>query len=114
MVTTTLGHFYGVGVGPGDPELLTLKAHRILTTAAVVCAPKRNYSADGYAYGIIKGFINTEKQELLELIFPMSKDRARLIPYWEENIEQIMVRIREGKDCAFITEGDPFLYSTFI
>jgi precorrin-2 methylase len=53
---TAPGHFYGVGVGPGDPELLTLKAHRILTTSAVICAPKRNYSADGYAYSIIKGY----------------------------------------------------------
>lgn len=114
MTTVKPGRFYGVGVGPGDPELLTLKAHRILTTAAVVCAPKRNYSADGYAYNIIKGFVDPTKQELLELVFPMSKDRARLIPFWEENIAQIMERIREGKDCAFITEGDPFLYSTFI
>ncbi len=114
MSANGLGHFYGVGVGPGDPELLTLKAHRILTTAAVVCAPKRNYSADGYAYSIIKDYVDTEKQELLELIFPMSKDRTRLMPYWEENIEQMMQRIRQGKDVAFITEGDPFLYSTFI
>ena len=64
MTSNGLGHFYGVGVGPGDPELLTLKAHRILTTSAVVCAPKRGYSADGYAYSIIKGFVDPSKQEL--------------------------------------------------
>lgn len=51
---------------------------------------------------------------MLELIFPMSKNRARLIPYWEENLDHMMQRIRQGKDVAFITEGDPFLYSTFI
>lgn len=109
-----LGRFYGLGVGPGDPELLTLKAHRILTHAPVICAPKRGYSADGYAYKIIKEFIDPDRQELLELIFPMSKDISRLIPYWEDNLRQIMERINSGKDCAFITEGDPLLYSTFI
>ncbi len=109
-----LGCFYGVGVGPGDPELLTLKAHRVLTTAPVVCIPKRGYSADGYAYGIVRDVLDPRKQELLELIFPMRKDQSQLIPYWEENMVAIMERIRAGKDCAFITEGDPFLYSTFI
>ncbi len=109
-----LGRFYAVGVGPGDPELITLKAHRILTESPVICVPKRGYSADGYAYNIIKGFLNPDGQEILELIFPMSKDISRLIPYWEGNIAQIMERIEDGKDCAFITEGDPLLYSTFI
>lgn len=108
-----LGTFWGVGVGPGDPELLTLKAHRILTQSPVVCIPKQGFSADGYSYNIVKGFLDAEKQELVELIFPMTKDLERLRPYWDQNLTAIMERITAGKDCAFITEGDPLLYSTF-
>lgn len=108
-----LGTFWGVGVGPGDPELLTLKAHRILTQSPVVCIPKQGFSADGYSYNIVKGFLDASKQELVELIFPMTKDIEKLRPYWDENLSAIMERIEAGKDCAFITEGDPLLYSTF-
>jgi precorrin-2/cobalt-factor-2 C20-methyltransferase len=108
-----LGTFWGVGVGPGDPELLTLKAHRILTQSPVVCIPKQGFSTDGYSYNIVKGFLDGTKQELVELIFPMTKDIEKLRPYWDENLSAIMQRISTGKDCAFITEGDPLLYSTF-
>ena len=108
-----LGTFWGVGVGPGDPELITLKAHRILTQSPVVCIPKQGFSADGYSYNIVKGFLDASKQELVELIFPMTKDIEKLRPYWDENLSAIMKRIEAGKDCAFITEGDPLLYSTF-
>ena len=109
-----LGCFYGVGVGPGDPELLTLKAYRVMTTAPVICVPKRGYSADGYAYSIVRDLFDPVRQEMLELVFPMRRDRSQLLPYWEQNLSEIMERINAGKDCAFITEGDPFLYSTFI
>ena len=113
MTKGTLGTFWGVGVGPGDPELLTLKAHRILTESPVVCIPKQGFSADGYSYSIVKGYLDPGRQELVELVFPMTKDLERLRPYWEQNLRAIMERIGAGKDCAFITEGDPLLYSTF-
>lgn len=113
MDVSKLGTFWGVGVGPGDPELLTLKAHRVLTESPVICIPKQGFSADGYAYGIVKGFLNPARQELLELIFPMTKDIQRLRPYWDRNVGAITERLEAGKDCAFITEGDPLLYSTF-
>lgn len=108
-----LGTFWGVGVGPGDPELLTLKAHRVLTEAPVVCIPKQGFSADGYSYSIVKSYLDPSRQELVELIFPMTKDLEKLRPFWDQNLAAIMERIGAGKDCAFITEGDPLLYSTF-
>lgn len=109
----TLGTFWGVGVGPGDPELLTLKAHRIITQSPVICIPKQGFSFDGYSHNIVKQYLDASKQELLELIFPMTKDLERLRPIWKENVEKIAERLEAGKDCVFITEGDPFLYSTF-
>src|SRR5581483_5089065 len=94
-------------------ELLTLKAHRILTEAPVVCIPKQGFSADGYSYNIVKQYLDPARQDLVELIFPMTKDLEKLRPYWDENLGIIMEHITKGEDCAFITEGDPLLYSTF-
>lgn len=108
-----LGRLYGVGVGPGDPELLTLRAHRLLRESPVICVPKRGLSEDGYSWGIVKGFIDQARQEVVPLEFPMTRDFARLVGYWERAVEAIWQRIAQGKDCVFVTEGDPLVYSTF-
>jgi precorrin-2/cobalt-factor-2 C20-methyltransferase len=108
------GRLYGVGVGPGDPELMTLKTHRLITTSPVVCVPKRNLKDDGYAAAIVKPYLRPEQQEVLDLEFPMTRDWDRLKPYWDQNTQAIWERLEQGLDCVFITEGDPFLYSTFI
>lgn len=108
------GKLYGVGVGPGDPELLTLKAHRLLTQTPVICLPKRNLRDDGYAAGIVRHLLDETRQEILPLEFPMTRDWTRLRPYWEANTAAIYERVAAGRDCVFITEGDPFLYSTWI
>lgn len=111
---TKRGRLYGVGVGPGDPELMTLKVHRLLTTSPVICIPKRNLTDDGYAAAIVRPYLRPEQQELLDLEFPMTRDWDRLKPYWDRNTALIWERLEKGLDCVFITEGDPFLYSTFI
>ncbi|MBX6377773.1 MAG: precorrin-2 C(20)-methyltransferase, partial [Clostridia bacterium] len=100
-------------VGPGDPELVTLKAYRILQAAPVICVPKRGLKDDGYAYGIVRDWLDPSRQELLSLEFPMTKDRQRLQSHWRANAQAVLERLRQGLDCAFITEGDPLLYSTF-
>jgi len=116
METTAVrrGTLFGVGVGPGDPELLTMKAHRLVTTSPVICVPKRNLKDDGFAAGIVRRYLRPGQQEVLDLEFPMTRDWSRLKPYWDRNAAAIWERLERGLDCVFITEGDPFLYSTFI
>jgi len=105
---------YAVGVGPGDPELLTRKAERILRSADVICAPTGAAEAGSYALSIVEQFIDRTRQEVLVQVFPMLKDKQGLDPFWEEAADQVAQRIAEGKDVAFITIGDPFLYSTYL
>jgi precorrin-2/cobalt-factor-2 C20-methyltransferase len=106
------GRLYGVGVGPGDPELLTLKAERILKSVAVICMPQSETSSESFAYTIAQEFINVNTQEIMRISFP-TDDEAGASLAWEDAADKIAVRLRNGSDVAFITEGDPMLYSTF-
>lgn len=108
-----LGKLYGVGVGPGDPELLTLKAVRILRKADVIAVPKSKEEADSIALSIVKRAVELSNKETLELMFPMTKDKEILTKAREEAAVALCGRLREGKDVACITLGDPMFYSTF-
>ncbi|TAK31689.1 MAG: precorrin-2 C(20)-methyltransferase [Chloroflexota bacterium] len=109
-----LGRFFGVGVGPGDPELLTLKALRVLQESPVICMPKKGEHSRSYALSIVSSYLDPARQELLELVFPMKRDLDLLPTYWRAATDEIIVRLRAGRDVAFITEGDPLLFGTFI
>lgn len=105
---------YAVGVGPGDPELLTRKAERLIRRAPVVCAPTGAADAASYALSIVEELLDRSRQEVLVQVFPMMKGRAALEAYWEEAAAQVLARIDTGLDVVFITIGDPCLYSTFL
>ena len=105
---------YAVGVGPGDPELLTRKAERVLRKADVVLAPVSNPNEASVALDTVREFLDEERQEIIIHQFPMTSDRSRLLPAWQEAAALIAGRVVAGKDVAFITIGDPLLYSTFI
>ncbi len=105
---------YAVGVGPGDPELLTRKAERILRQADVILAPVSVPGDASVAHETVREFVDETRQELIIHQFPMTSDKSRLIPAWQEAAALIADRVMAGKDVAFITIGDPLLYSTFI
>ncbi len=105
---------YAVGVGPGDPELLTRKAERILRSVDVILAPVSNPTEASVALGTIREFIAEDRQEVIVHQFPMTSDKARLIPAWQEAAALIASHAEAGRSVAFITIGDPLFYSTFI
>lgn len=107
------GTLYGIGVGPGDPELVTVKAARILESCGHVFVPKARIKAESVALSIAHRYIN-KKAQIHELTFPMTKDPGELARRWEENGREVASILGNGEDAAFLTLGDLFLYSTYI
>lgn len=107
------GTLFGLGVGPGAPDLLTLRACRLLQRVPVVVYPVCKPGASSYAWRIVAEQVPASTLRL-GLVFPMSRDWASLFPTWRENARRIALHLRQGQDVAFITEGDPMLYSTFL
>ncbi|QYF80948.1 precorrin-2 C(20)-methyltransferase [Brevibacterium sp. PAMC21349] len=111
---SNLGTLYGLGVGPGDPELITVKAFRVIQESPVIAYPKKRKGSKSYAHRIVEVYIRPEEKEMLGLVFPMTKDQTILDREWSGTVEKVWQKLNEGKDVAFVTEGDPLLYSTFI
>lgn len=107
------GILYGIGVGPGDPELLTLKAAKVLQGVDVVIAPRTQKKEKSTALSIAAPHLK-EDIEILELIFPMVYDDNQLNEAWTKNVEVILALLDQGKQVAFLTLGDPMLYSTYM
>src|SRR3989338_4834424 len=107
------GKLYGVGIGPGDPKLLTLKAKDALEKADTIFAPKGSDEGISVARKIIEQVIEGKKT-YVELTFPMTKDKNLLRKYWKKAAQRIAGEIKKGKQAAFVTLGDPFIYSTYI
>jgi len=112
------GQFYVVGVGPGDPELMTLKAVRILKKSPVRLAPAAHRNGCSTALSIASGIINGEQKEILTHHFPMKKVHAgqpadpEVEHAWKEAAKIISGHLENGHDVAFPTLGDPAIYST--
>lgn len=107
------GIFYGVGVGPGDPELLTLKAINAIKSSDVIIAPRTEKKDESTALSIARPYIQ-EGTEILELVFPMNYNAQALSDAWVSNKEIILGLLNNGKKVAFLTLGDPMLYSTYM
>lgn len=110
-----MGSFIGIGVGPGDPELITLKAIKALKAADVICVPKSHARKPSMALGMVKKILSEREKpvEVLELVFPMTKDELNNRKLWVENAAIVAAKAKKS-DVAFITLGDPMLYSTFL
>jgi precorrin-2/cobalt-factor-2 C20-methyltransferase len=104
-----------VGCGPGDPELLTVKAVKAIKNADVIMCPTSKEGKPSIALSVISSLIDKEKNpEIVNLIFPMTKDKDKLENTWQKNSQIIAERALSGKKIVYLTVGDPYLYSTWI
>ncbi len=125
------GKLYVLGIGPGDPELMTLKAVRILKEVPCIFVPKGREEGSSLALSIVRKALNLDGKEIVEAYFPMKPTRAFESPSptppieggataaeelnrkWNETVDAVLGRVDRGADAAFITIGDPGIYSTF-
>lgn len=105
------GKLYGVGIGPGDAELLTLKAINALKKADIICLPKSKQQAST-ALEIVADYLPSNIEQV-QMVFSMSKDIEQRIASRKENATKVMELLETGKNVVFLTLGDPMLYSTY-
>lgn len=102
-----------VGCGPGDPELLTIKAVNLIKSAEVIFAPTAREGKPSIALSVVDQYID-KSTKTVSLVFPMVKDKESLKDYWIRNADEIATVVRSGKKVVYLTVGDPALYSTWI
>ncbi len=105
------GNFYGIGVGPGDNELLTLKAVRIITSVDCVFVPKADTKGSSTALEIVKDVVADKR--IIEQVYPMVRDKTRLETAWSKAANEIKCEVESGNNVAYLTIGDPLTFSTY-
>ncbi|MDA0264011.1 MAG: precorrin-2 C(20)-methyltransferase [Chloroflexi bacterium] len=108
-----LGRLYGIGVGPGDPELLTIKAQKTLQRVEVICFTQLDDGQESYALGVVRGLLEAVNPQFLAITIPSDDDTPVDPETWSQAAKEISGHLKAGRDVAFITEGDPMLYSEF-
>ncbi|HXV65605.1 MAG TPA: precorrin-2 C(20)-methyltransferase [Nitrosopumilaceae archaeon] len=104
-----------VGCGPGDPELLTVKAVNAIKNADIIMCPTSKEGKPSIALSVVSSLIDKSKNpEIVNLVFPMTKDKEILENTWQKNSQTIADKIFSGKKVVYLTVGDPYLYSTWI
>lgn len=107
------GILYGVGVGPGDPELMTLKAARLIREKDIIALPGSD-PRETVAYQIaVQAVPELAKKELLAVYMPMTHDKEEQRRHHREGADLIEGYLKKGKDVVFLTLGDSAVYSTF-
>lgn len=104
---------YGVGIGPGDPDLLTVRAVDILRRVPLIFSPLSAMGTSSRALAVVRPYLDEVRQRVVELEFPMQKDQEELEEHWQGSVVQIVEHLKEVGEGAFITLGDVSLYSTF-
>ncbi len=107
------GVLYGVGVGPGDPRLITLKALEVLRSVSVIFAASSSKNDHSIAQEVVKALLLPGRPSFTRLAFPMTREEGARRAAWEENARRVLAVLESGRDAAFITLGDPMTYSTF-
>ena len=111
------GKLIGIGVGPGDIELLTLKAAKVLESIPVIFSPKSAKEKESIALSIVKPLLEKrddyKKVMIVEPIFPMIEHKNELENIWNSAADLVSQYLNTGRDVAFITLGDPSIFSTY-
>ena len=104
-----------VGCGPGDPDLLTVKAVKAIQNADIIMCPTSKEGKPSISFSVISSILDkTKNQEIVNLVFPMTKDKETLESTWKKNSKILAEGVLAGKNVVYITIGDPYLYSTWI
>jgi len=110
-----MAQLIGIGVGPGDPDLLTVKAVKAIQDTDVIMCPASAEDRPSIALSVISSLIDKSKnQEIVKLIFPMTKDKDILEAHWKTNAKIMAEKVLSGNNVVYLTVGDPYLYSTWI
>jgi precorrin-2/cobalt-factor-2 C20-methyltransferase len=112
MMSSPTGTVYGIGVGPGDPELVTLKALRLLRAAPVVAYPAP-LDGNSFARSIVAQFL-TDSQREIAIRVPMVPERFPAQDVYDRAAREIGVEAAAGRDVAVLCQGDPFFYGSFM
>lgn len=107
------GTLYGIGIGPGDSELITLKGARLIGACPNLFVPKARTAAESVALAIARPLVGPAVR-IEELLFPMTADREELARRWDDAAARIGLVLAAGEDACFLTLGDPLIYSTYI
>ena len=106
------GKFYGIGVGVGDPENITVKATKKLHEVDVIVLPEAKSGEGSTAFNIVKEYVKSNVEQMF-LEFPMIKDVEARKVFRKNNSDKISAELEKGKNVAFLTIGDPMTYSTY-
>lgn len=112
MMSSPTGTIYGIGVGPGDPELVTLKALRILRAAPVIAYPAP-LDGDSFARSIVAQFLTGTQREIVIRV-PMVPERFPAQDVYDRAAREIGAEAAAGRDVAVLCQGDPFFYGSFM
>lgn len=107
-----IGTLYGIGVGPGDPDLITVKASKLLRSCAHLFVPRQADGKPGLAQTVAQNYVS-ENAKIEALTFPLSPDPETLKREWSASARKVADALKMGHDACFVTLGDPLLYSTF-
>jgi len=107
----TAGQLFGLGLGPGDPELVTLKALRLLRAAAVVAYPAPE-GGESFARSIVAAWIERHQREIA-IRFPM-RPGPPPVEIYDGAAAELAAELEDGRDVALLCQGDPLFYGSFI
>jgi precorrin-2/cobalt-factor-2 C20-methyltransferase len=110
MAKAVAGHFYAVGVGPGAPDLVTLRAVNLIKSADIIITPRSAQTEVSMARQIIAPYL--QNQEIIEQAYPMERNLEKTLQAWGQVAEMIAERSQRGQSIVQATLGDPLLYST--